>query len=86
MATNFERVKKCIIEELGVDEIEVIPSANFVEDLGADSLDLVELIMAIEAEFSTPTHKVNISENDVDKMVTVDDAVEYLNSIDIPGQ
>ena len=86
MATIFERVKECIVQQLGVDEEEVVPSANFTEDLGADSLDLVELIMAIEAEFSTPTHKVNISENDVDKMVTVDDAVEYLNSIDIPGQ
>ena len=86
MATIFERVKKCIVDQLGVDEEEVVPSANFTEDLGADSLDLVELIMAIEAEFSTPTKKVIISENDADKMVTVDDAVEYLNSIDIPGQ
>ena len=86
MATIFERVKECIVQQLGVDEEEVVPSANFTEDLGADSLDLVELIMAIEAEFSTPTKKVIISENDADKMVTVDDAVEYLNSIDIPGQ
>ena len=84
MATIFERVKKCIVDQLGVGEEEVVPQASFVEDFGADSLDLVELIMAFEEEFSTPTHKVNISEDDADNIVTVDDAVKYLSSIDIP--
>ena len=84
MATIFERVKKCIVDQLGVGEEEVVPQASFVEDFGADSLDLVELIMAFEEEFSTPTHKVIISENDADNIVTVDDAVKYLSIIDIP--
>jgi len=84
MATIFERVKKCVVEQLGVDGKDVVPQASFVEDLGADSLDLVELIMAIEIEFSTPTQKVNICGKDADNMVTVNDAVEYLSSIDIP--
>jgi acyl carrier protein len=59
MATVSERLKKIIVDQLGVDESEVVPSASFVEDLNADSLDLVELIMSLEEEF-----KVQISDED----------------------
>ena len=83
MATISERLKKIIVEQLGVDEKEVVPTANFVEDLGADSLDLVELIMAIEEGFSTPQHKVTIPDEDADKIITVQDAIDYLKDLDI---
>ena len=83
MATISERLKKIIVEQLGVDEKEVVPSANFIEDLGADSLDLVELIMAIEEGFSTPQHKVTIPDEDADKIITVQDAIDYLKDLDI---
>jgi len=83
MATIFERVKNIVVEKLGVEEKDVVLQASLVEDLGADSLDVVELIMAFEEEFSTPTHKVNITDNDVVKIVTVQDVIEYLISIDI---
>lgn len=83
MATISERLKKIVVEQLGVDEKEVVPSANFVEDLGADSLDLVELIMSIEEGFSTPDHKITIPDEDADKIVTVQDAIDYLKDLDI---
>ena len=78
MAPIFDRVKKIIIEQLGVDEGEVLPSANFVDDLGADSLDLVELIMSLEEEFSNPSQKIEIPDEDAEKLVTVQDAVDYI--------
>ena len=78
MATVFERVKKVVVEQLGVDEKEVVPTARFVDDLGADSLDLVELVMAFEEEFSNPSHKVEIPDEDAEKIVTVQNAVEYI--------
>lgn len=83
MATIYERMKKLVVEQLGVKESEVVPSASFVEDLGADSLDLVELIMSLEEEFSTPSHKVSIPDTDADKIVTVQDAIDYLKDLDI---
>ena len=83
MATISERLKKIVVEQLGVDEKEVVPSASFVEDLGADSLDLVELIMSIEEGFSTPSHKVTIPDEDADKIITVQDAIDYLKDLDI---
>ena len=78
MPTVFERIKKIVIEQLGVEEGEVVPSASFVDDLGADSLDLVELIMALEEEFSSPSHKVEIPDEDADKIASVQDAIDYL--------
>ncbi|MFH0768708.1 MAG: acyl carrier protein [Chloroflexota bacterium] len=78
MATIFERVKAIIVEQLGVDEAEVVPSANFVDDLGADSLDLVELIMSLEEKFSDPSKKVEIPDEDAEKILTVQDAVDYI--------
>jgi len=78
MPTVFERVKKIVVEQLGVDEEEVLPSANFVDDLGADSLDLVELVMSLEEEFSQEGQKVEISDEDAEKIATVQDAIDYI--------
>ena len=71
--TTFERLKKIIVEQLGVDEEEVTPTASFVEDLNADSLDLVELIMSLEEEFT-----MEISDEDAERIQKVSDAVEYI--------
>ena len=78
MATIFERLKKLIVEQLGVEEEEIVPSASFVDDLGADSLDLVELIMSLEEEFSTPSQKIEIPDEDAEKIATIQDAVNYI--------
>lgn len=78
MATVFERVKHVVVEQLGADTADVVPSASFIEDLNADSLDLVELIMALEEEFSKDGGNVEISDEDAEKIVTVQDAVDYL--------
>jgi len=79
MPTVFERVRKIVVEQLGVDEAEVVPSANFVDDLGADSLDLVELVMSLEEEFSKEGQKVEIPDEDAEKIATVQDAVDYIH-------
>ncbi len=68
-----ERLKKIVVDQLGVDENEVVPSASFVEDLNADSLDLVELIMSLEEEF-----KLQISDEDAEKITTVQEAEDYI--------
>ncbi len=83
MATIFERIGKIVVEQLGVGEKEVVLSANFVDDLGADSLDLVELIMAIEEEFSNSSRKIKIPDEDAEKIVTVQDAVDYIKDLGI---
>ncbi len=83
MATTFEQLKKIVVEQLGVEEEEVVPSASFVDDLGADSLDLVELIMALEEEFSNPSRKLEISDEDAEKLVTVQNAIDYLKDLSI---
>jgi acyl carrier protein len=73
MADIVERVKKIIIEQLDVAAEDVVPAASFVDDLGADSLDQVELIMAMEEEFN-----VSISDEDAEKIATVQDAIDYI--------
>jgi acyl carrier protein len=78
VATVFERVRRIIVEQLGVEEDEVTPSASFVDDLNADSLDLVELIMSMEEEFSQGDRRIEISDEDAEKIVTVQDAVDYI--------
>ena len=78
MATVFERVRKIIVEQLGVEENDVNPQTSFVDDLNADSLDLVELIMAMEEEFSKGGKTMEISDEDAEKIVTVQDAVSYI--------
>jgi acyl carrier protein len=75
MATVAERVKKIIVDKLGVDESEVIDTANFINDLGADSLDTVELIMEFEKEF-----EVSIPDEQAEGIQTVGQAVEYLEA------
>ncbi len=69
-----EQVKKIIAEKLSVDLDEVIPAAAFTDDLGADSLDLVELIMSMEEEFD-----IDISDEDAEQLTTVQDAIDYIN-------
>ncbi len=83
MATVFERVKKVVVEQLGVDEKDVVPTARFVDDLGADSLDLVELIMSLEEEFSNSTSKIEIPDEDAEKIVTVQNAVDYITDLGV---
>jgi len=78
VATVFERVQKIIAEQLGVEESEIQPQTSFVDDLNADSLDLVELIMSLEEEFSQEGLAVEISDEDAEKIVTVQDAVNYI--------
>ena len=74
MATNEERVKKVIIEQLGVNEDQVTDNASFVDDLGADSLDTVELVMALEEEFD-----IEISDDEAENISTVQSAIDYIN-------
>ncbi len=71
--STFDRIKKVIVEKLEVDENEVTPEASFAEDLGADSLDVVELIMALEEEFN-----IEIPDVDAEGIRTVQDAVNYI--------
>ena len=85
MASVYEKLKKIIVEQLGVEDGEVVPSASFVEDLGADSLDLVELMMTLEEEFSNSSQKIEIPDEDAEKIVTVQDAINYLKDLGIEG-
>jgi acyl carrier protein len=75
MASIEDKVKNIIVEQLGVDEKEVKPEAHFVDDLGADSLDVVELVMALEEEF-----KIEISDEDAEKLTTVKQAIDYIGA------
>ena len=74
MSSVADKVKSIIVEQLGVDEEEVTPDASFVDDLGADSLDVVELVMAFEEEFG-----VEIPDDAAEKITTVRDAIEYID-------
>jgi acyl carrier protein len=78
VATVFDRVRKIIAEQLGVDEGEIKPETSFVDDLNADSLDLVELIMSLEEEFSKAGKSIEVSDEDAEKIATVQDAVNYI--------
>ncbi len=73
MSAVTEKVKKMIVDQLGVSESEVVPEAKFIDDLGADSLDIVELIMALEDEYG-----LEIPDEDAEKMETVGDAIKYV--------
>ncbi|MBT4979094.1 MAG: acyl carrier protein [Gemmatimonadetes bacterium] len=73
MANIDERVKDLVVEQLGVSQDQVTPQASFIDDLGADSLDTVELVMAFEEEFG-----IDIPDEDAEKMVTVNNAIKYL--------
>ena len=74
MSNVTERVKKIVIEHLGVDEAKVVETAHFIDDLGADSLDQVELVMAFEEEF-----KIEIPDAAAEKITTIKDAVDFIN-------
>ena len=75
MSSVEERVKKIVVEQLGVNDSEVRPDASFVDDLGADSLDTVELVMALEEEFDC-----EIPDEEAEKITTVQQAIDYINS------
>ena len=78
MATIMERVQTVVADKLGVDVGEVVPGASFTEDLRADSLDLVELIMAFEEEFGSEDDALEIVDEDAEKITTVQKAIDYL--------
>ncbi|HSV31300.1 MAG TPA: acyl carrier protein [Atribacteraceae bacterium] len=71
----FSKVKEIIVDQLGIDDEDVLPDASFIDDLGADSLDVVELIMAFEEEFD-----IEIPDEDAEKITNVSEAVEYIDS------
>ena len=75
MAALEDKVKQIIVEQLGVDEAEVTPTAHFIDDLGADSLDIVELVMAFEEAF-----EIEIPDEDAEKIQTVKDSTEYIQA------
>ena len=78
MATVLERVQKIVAERLGVEESAVVPEASFADDLEADSLDLVDLILAFQDEFSTDDNPVEISDEDAETLLRVQDAITFL--------
>ncbi len=80
MATVYDRIKSIVIDKLDVEEESVVPSASFVDDLNADSLDLAELIMAFEEEFSTDDNAIEISDEDAGQIATIQNAVDYLKA------
>jgi acyl carrier protein len=80
MTTVLERVQTVVADKLSVEKSAVVPTASFVNDLNADSLDLVELIMAFEEEFSTSDKKIEISDEDAEKITNVQQALDFLKS------
>ena len=78
MSSLLDKVKTIVAEKLSVDESEVVPTASFTEDLNADSLDLVELIMAFEEEFSSDEITIEISDDDAESITTVQKAIDFL--------
>ena len=83
MATIFERLKRVVMERLGVDEDQVVPTASFIQDLNADSIELVELVMSVEDEFSDSSRKVEIPDQELEELATVQDVVNYLRGLGI---
>jgi acyl carrier protein len=86
MATVLDRVQTVVADKLGVDKVEVVPDASFTEDLNADSLDLVELIMAFEEEFSTEGNALEISDEDAENITNVQRAIDYLKEQGVDDQ
>ncbi len=80
MATVLGRLKKLIAEQLDIKEEDLTPATSFVDDLNVDSLDLVELITAMEEEFSTAEEKLEIADEDAEKIQTIQDAIDYLHN------
>jgi len=86
VAAVFERLRKIIVDQLGVEEAQVTPSVSFVDDLNADSLDLVELIMAMEEEFSDANKQIRIPDKDAEEIKTVQDAIDYIKELGIEDE
>ena len=86
MATVVDRVKQVIVEQLGIDEGDVSLESSFTEDLDADSLDMVELVMALEEEFSSSGIEIEIPDEEAEKILTVQNAVSFLNSLGIEDE
>lgn len=78
MATVYDRVRKITADQLGVDEADISPTSSFIDDLNADSLDLVELIMSLEEEFSKGGRTLEISDEEASNIRTVQDAVDFI--------
>lgn len=85
MSTILDRVRAITADKLSVDEDEITPESSFTEDLDADSLDVVELIMAFEEEFSTDDNPVEISDDEAETIETVQNAVDYLEGKGVTG-
>jgi acyl carrier protein len=83
LATIFERLKGVIMERLGVDEDQIVPAASFIRDLNADSIELVELVMSIEDEFSNSSRKIEIPDEELEKLATIQDVVDYLRGLGV---
>jgi len=86
VAAVFERLRKIIVDQLGVEEAQVTPSVSFVDDLNADSLDLVELIMAMEEEFSDANKQIRIPDKDAEEIKTVQDAIDYIKELGVEDE
>ncbi|MFC1944628.1 acyl carrier protein [Chloroflexota bacterium] len=86
MATVYERVKRVVMEQLGVDDSELKPDSSFKEDLNADSLDLVEMVMALEEEFGSEGNPLEIPDEDAEKILTLQDTIEYIKERGIEDQ
>ena len=86
MATVFDRLKKIVVDQLGVEGDQVTPGVSFVDDLNADSLDLVELIMAMEEEFSDSDRQIRIPDKDAEEIKTVQDAIDYIKELGIEDE
>lgn len=85
MPTLAERVQTVVADKLGVDSSDVVPEASFTDDLNADSLDLVELIMAFEEEFSTDDSPLEISDEEAEQITNVQKAIDYLTEKGVQG-
>jgi acyl carrier protein len=83
VATVADRVKGVIVEQLGIEEDEINLNSSFTEDLNADSLDMVELVMAFEEEFSSSDSEIEIPDEEAEKILTVQDAVSFLNKMGV---
>ena len=81
MGTVYDRVKEVVEKQLGVDGEEISPTTSFAEDLKASSLDMMELVVALEEEFSDSSIKLEIPDEDTEKMQTVQDAVDYIQQV-----
>ena len=86
MATVYDRVKAIVADKLDVSDDAVVPEASFVDDLNADSLDLAELIMAFEEEFSDDDTKIEISDEDAGQILTIQNAIDYLKEHGVADQ